>query len=85
MINPMPLPQTLMRTHTGRAQGGLGHHLPNQGGWAGRVINQPNQGRRAGTVYRVSLYTGSVDLHIFVDPDPGRQNLADPTDPDTKN
>jgi len=25
-----------------------------------------------------------VDLHIFTDPDPGSQNLADPTDPDPK-
>ena len=24
----------------------------------------------------------SVDPHIFADPDPGSQNLADPTDPD---
>ena len=24
-----------------------------------------------------------MDPHIFADPDPGRQNLADPTDPDT--
>jgi len=23
-----------------------------------------------------------VDPHIFADPDPGSQNLADPTDPD---
>ena len=23
-----------------------------------------------------------MDLHIFADPDPGSQNLADPTDPD---
>ena len=30
------------------------------------------------------LGSGSVDLHIFADPDsdPGSQNLADPTDPD---
>ena len=28
------------------------------------------------------LVSGSVDPHIFVDPDPGSQNLADPTDPD---
>ena len=30
------------------------------------------------------LKSGSVDPHIFADPDPdpGRQNLADPTDPD---
>ena len=27
---------------------------------------------------------GSVDPHIFEDPDPGSQNLADPTDPDPK-
>ena len=26
----------------------------------------------------------SVDPHIFEDPDPGSQNLADPTDPDSK-
>ena len=26
----------------------------------------------------------SVDPHIFADPDPGSQNLADPTDPDPK-
>ena len=25
-----------------------------------------------------------MDLHIFADPDPGSQNLADPTDPDPK-
>jgi len=25
-----------------------------------------------------------VDPHIFADPDPGSQNLADPTDPDPK-
>ena len=30
------------------------------------------------------LGSGSVDLHIFADPDPGSQNLADPTDPDPK-
>ena len=32
------------------------------------------------------LGSGSVDLHIFedLDPDPGSQNLADPTDPDPK-
>jgi len=30
------------------------------------------------------LESGSVDPHIFVDPDPGSQNLADPTDPDPK-
>ena len=30
------------------------------------------------------LGTGSVDPHIFADPDPGSQNLADPTDPDPK-
>ena len=30
------------------------------------------------------LGSGSVELHIFVDPDPGSQNLADPTDPDPK-
>ena len=29
-----------------------------------------------------SLESGSVDPHIFADPDPGSQNLADPTDPD---
>ena len=28
--------------------------------------------------------SGSVDPHIFPDPDPGSQNLADPTDPDPK-
>ena len=28
--------------------------------------------------------SGSVDPHIFADPDPGSQNLADPTDPDSK-
>ena len=28
--------------------------------------------------------SGSVDPHIFADPDPGSQNLADPTDPDPK-
>ena len=26
----------------------------------------------------------SQDPHIFVDPDPGSQNVADPTDPDPK-
>ena len=33
-----------------------------------------------------SLGSGSVDPHIFADPDldPGRQNLADPMDPDPK-
>ena len=30
------------------------------------------------------LGSGSVDSHIFADPDPGSQNLADPTDPDPK-
>ena len=30
------------------------------------------------------LGSGSVDLHIFADPDPGRQILADPTDRDPK-
>ena len=30
------------------------------------------------------LGSGSVDSHIFVDPDPGTQNLADPTDLDPK-
>ena len=29
------------------------------------------------------LGSGSVDPHIFADPDPGSQNLADSTDPDT--
>ena len=32
----------------------------------------------------LSLGSGSVDLHIFADPDPESQNLADPTDPDPK-
>jgi len=27
------------------------------------------------------LGSGSVDPHIFPDPDPGSQNLVDPTDP----
>ena len=26
--------------------------------------------------------SGSVDPHVFANPDPGIQNLADPTDPD---
>ena len=30
------------------------------------------------------LSLGSMDSHIFVDPDPGTQNLADPTDLDPK-
>ena len=30
------------------------------------------------------LGSGSVDPHIFSDPDPGSENLADPTDPDPK-
>ena len=30
------------------------------------------------------LGSGSVDPHIFADPDPGSQNLADLTDPDPK-
>ena len=30
------------------------------------------------------LVPGSVDSHILADPDPGSQNLADPTDPDPK-
>jgi len=30
------------------------------------------------------LGSGSVGLHIFADPDPGSQNLADPKDPDPK-
>ena len=30
------------------------------------------------------LGSGSVDPHIFADPDPGSKNLADPTDPDPK-
>ena len=29
------------------------------------------------------LESGSVDPHIFADPDPGSQNLADPTDPES--
>ena len=33
-------------------------------------------------VHFLSLGTGSVDSHIFEDPDPESQNLADPTDPD---
>ena len=28
--------------------------------------------------------SGSLDPDIFVDPDPGNQSLADPTDPDPK-
>ena len=32
----------------------------------------------------LSLGSGSVDPHIFADPDPGSQNLADLTDPDPK-
>ena len=32
----------------------------------------------------LALGSGSVDPHIFVDPDPGRQNLADPTETDPK-
>ena len=28
--------------------------------------------------------SGSVDPHIYADPNPGSQNLADPTDPDPK-
>ena len=30
------------------------------------------------------LGSESVDSHIFVDTDPGSQNVADPTDPDPK-
>ena len=30
------------------------------------------------------LGSGSVDLHILMDPDPGSKNLADPTEPDPK-
>ena len=30
------------------------------------------------------LGSGSVNSHIYADPDPGSQNLADPTDPDPK-
>ena len=30
------------------------------------------------------LGSGFVDPHIFADPDPGSQNLADPTDSDPK-
>ena len=30
------------------------------------------------------LGSGSVDMHIFADPDPGSQNHADPPDPDPK-
>jgi len=30
------------------------------------------------------LGSGSVDLHIFEDPDTGSLNLADPMDPDPK-
>ena len=26
----------------------------------------------------------SIDLHSFADPDPGSQNVADPSDPDSK-
>ena len=29
----------------------------------------------------LTLGSGSVDPHIFVDPDPGSQNVVDPTDP----
>ena len=32
----------------------------------------------------VSLGSGPVDPHMFADPDPGSQNLADPTDPYSK-
>ena len=35
-------------------------------------------------VYILPLGSGSVDPHIIADPDPGCQNLADPTDPDPK-
>ena len=31
-----------------------------------------------------TLGSGSVDPHIFADPDPVCQKLADPTDPDSK-
>ena len=30
------------------------------------------------------LGSGTVDPHIFANPDPGSQNLVDPTDPDPK-
>ena len=35
-------------------------------------------------IFYPALGSGSVDPHIFADPDPGSQNLADPTDPDPK-
>ena len=35
-------------------------------------------------VHILPLRCGSVDPHILADPDPGSQNLADPTDPDPK-
>ena len=34
--------------------------------------------------YFIPLGSGSIDPHIFADPDAGSQNLADPTDPDPK-
>ena len=33
-------------------------------------------------VHILSLVSGSVDLHIFADPDPGSQNIVDTTDSD---
>ena len=35
-------------------------------------------------VHILPLGSGSVDPHMFADPDPERQNLEDPTDPDPK-
>ena len=35
-------------------------------------------------VNTLPLRSGSMDPHIFADPDPGTENLADPTDPDPK-
>ena len=32
----------------------------------------------------LTLESGSVDPHIFADPDPGSQYVEDPTDPDLK-
>ena len=35
-------------------------------------------------LFFLPIESGSVDPHIFADPDPISQNLADPTDPDSK-
>ena len=46
-------------------------------------LNEPIRNQE---IFIISLFlplgSESVDPHIFVDPDPGSQNLTDPSDPD---